>query len=126
MADWKKLLHNVLLADGVIDAPETAALKKEILADGIVDDEEVDFLVALRNASKKPGKEFEAFFFAALTANLLADGVIDAAEAKKLRTILFADGKIDAGEKAFLKNLKAKAKKAHASFDKLYDECMKA
>lgn len=37
-----------------------------------------------------------------LKASLLADGVIDAAEAKKLETLLFADGRIDKEEAEFL------------------------
>ncbi|MEI6415977.1 MAG: hypothetical protein WCP34_17205 [Pseudomonadota bacterium] len=62
MANWKSLLSKVLLADGVIDAPETKILKKEIFADGVVDNEEVDFLVSLRNAAKETSPEFNKFF----------------------------------------------------------------
>ncbi len=57
--------------------------------------------------------------------NLLADGVIDAAEAKKLRTILYADKVIDANEKKFLASLKKGAKETSPEFNKLYEECMK-
>ncbi len=121
MANWKQLLHDILLADGTIDTAETKIMKKEILSDGQVDDEEVDFLVSLRNKAKSAGADFEAFFFEALTSNILADGNIDAPEAKKLRAILFADGKIDAGEKAFMQGLKKKAKKTDPSFDKLLE-----
>lgn len=110
MADWKKLLKDVLLADGTIDAAETKIIKAEIMADGVVDAKEVDFLVDLRNSAKGNSPEFEKFFFAALTSNILADGVVDKKETKKIRAILFADGKIDREEKAFLKALKAKAK----------------
>jgi uncharacterized tellurite resistance protein B-like protein len=125
MADWKKLLTKVLLADGTVDAAEVKILKKEILADGEVDSEEIDFLVGLRNAAKQNSPEFDKFFFAALQKNLLADGVIDAAEAKKLRTILYADKVIDANEKKFLASLKKGAKETSPEFNKLYEECMK-
>ena len=125
MADWKKILRTVLLADGKIDADETKMLQKEILADGVVDQDEVDFLVDLRNSAKKRSPEFEGFFFKALSQNILADGVIDAAEAKKLRAILFADGKIDDGEKKFLQGLKKHAKKTSPEFDKLFEDCLK-
>lgn len=124
MANWKTLLNKVLLADGIIDSAETKLLKKEILADGVVDNEEVDFLVDLRNGSKKPGADFETFFFQALASNILADGVIDASEAKRLRKILFADGIIDANEKKFMKTLKTKATKTCPEFDRLYAECV--
>lgn len=124
MADWKKLLKQVLLADGVIDAAETRLIKKEILADGVVDGKEIDFLVELRNAAKKNSPEFEKFFFEALTMNILADGCIDRNEVRKLRSILYADGKIDNREKAFLKKLKARAKKACPEFDGLFKKCV--
>ena len=125
MADWKALLQKVLLADGVIDGAEVKLIKKEIMADGVVESEEVDFLVDLRNKAKKCSPEFVKFFFAALNSNLLDDGVIDAAEAKKLRKILLADGRIDADEKKFMQELKKKAKSTSPEFDKLYADCMK-
>ena len=124
MADWKKLLKTVLLADGTIDAAETKLIKAEIMADGVVDAKEIEFLVDLRNSAKENSPEFEKFFFSALTSNILADGVIDKKEAKQLRTIIFADGKIDKGEKAFLKALKAKAKSVCPEFETLYKECI--
>lgn len=125
MADWKLLLKKVLLADGVIDAEETKILKKEIYADDLVDEEEVNFLTDLRNSAKKPGPEFEKFFFEALKKNILADGVVDANEAKKLREIIFADKVVDENEKKFLKALKKEAKKVSPEFDLLLQECLK-
>ncbi len=125
MADWKNLLKKVFLADGVIDTAETAILKKEILADGVVDKEEVNFLVDLRNASKKTTPAFNSFFFSALKSHLLEDGVIDAAEVKALRKILFADGVIDDAEKRFMKDLKKSAKSVAPAFDKLLADCLK-
>jgi uncharacterized membrane protein YebE (DUF533 family) len=122
MADFKKLLTVVLLADGTIDDKEAKLIGKELLADGKIDNAEVEFLVGLRNAQKSPGKAFEKLFFDALTLNVLADGSIDDKEAKKLRAVLFADGKVDAAEKAFIKNLKKKAKSTSKGFDKLYAE----
>ena len=125
MADWKKLLKAVLLADGSVDASETALLRDEIMADAIVDDEEVEFLVTLRNAAKSTSDEFNAFFFEALKRNILADGVVDAGEVARLRKIIFADGIIDANEKAFMKDLKASAKSVAPEFEALLAECLK-
>ena len=125
MADWKALLQKVLLADGAIDTAEAKLIKKEIMADGVVENDEVDFLVELRNKARECSPEFNKFFFAALSSNLLADGVIDAGEAKKLRKILFADGVIDDNEKKFLKTLKKSAKKTCPEFDKLFADCIK-
>ncbi len=125
MANWKRLLKDVLLADGAIDAGEVALMRAEILADGVVDNAEVAFLVQLRNNAAKKCPEFERFFMDALASNILADGVVDAQEARKLRRILFADGKIDSAEKALLKNIKSKATKVCPEFDKLYRDCVK-
>jgi hypothetical protein len=125
MADWKKLLGEVLLADGTIDTDETRLLRTEILEDGVVDSEEVDFLVMLRNKARGLSPEFDDFFFAALESNILEDGVIDGDEAVRLRSILFADGVIDAKEKAFLNTLKSKAKRLCPEFDALYTDCMR-
>jgi len=125
MADWKMLLSKVLLADGVIDKAETALLKKAILADGVVDDEEVEFLVNLRNKAGETSPEFDQLFFSALKSNLLADGVIDAAETNRLRKILLADGVIDDDEKRFLKALKRGAKSVAPEFDALLEKCLK-
>lgn len=125
MADWQKLLKDVLLADGAIDAEETALLKAELLADGVIDNEEVDFLVCLRNNASECSDEFTAFFFEALASNILEDGVVDAGEAARIREILFADGVIDEDEKEFLSLLKSKAKSLSPEFEVLYNECMK-
>lgn len=125
MADWKHLLKNVILEDGVIDANEAKLLKKEIFADGVVDDEEVDFLVELKNKAKKTSAEFDRLFYSALKSNILADGVIDAKEARKLRSIIYADGSVDDMEKIFLKKLKKEAKELSPEFKKLYEDCMK-
>lgn len=125
MADWKNMLKNSILADGVIDADETKLLKKGIFADGIVDDEEVDFLVDLKNKAKKTSTEFNKLFYSALKSNILADGVIDAKEARKLHAIIFADGTVDDMEKSFLRGLKKGAKKLSPEFVKLYEKCMK-
>lgn len=125
MADWKKLLKDVLLADGAIDADETKLIEKELMADGVIDGEEVDFIVELRNEASECSPEFTKFFFTALASNILEDGVIDAGEAAKLREILYADGVIDADEKAFLSDIKSKAKSISPEFEALYNECMK-
>lgn len=99
--------------------------KLAIFADNIVDQEEVDFLVDLRNSARSRSPEFEEFFFYALKENILADGVVDTEEAKKLREIIFADGVVNDAEQKFLQELKRDAKKTSPEFDTLFDECMK-
>ena len=57
-----------------------------------------------------------------LKSELLADGVIDAAEVKELEAILFADGKIDADEAEFLFELNnaVSGKENHATWETLF------
>src|SRR5438093_5392982 len=101
MADWRKLVVNLVLADGVIEDGEVKVLKKELYKDGVIDRKEVEFLIDLRNQAQKKAKgeplsaTFEKFFFKAIEDNVLEDGVITGSEAKWLRTMLYADGKID-------------------------------
>jgi uncharacterized tellurite resistance protein B-like protein len=124
MANWKSLLAQVLLADGTIDAPETALLKRELLADGVVDREEVEFLTDLRNSARTASPEFTAFFFEALKLHLLADGVLDQEEAELVRKIILADGKIDDAERAFLAELKRGAKTIAPEFEKMLKDAL--
>jgi hypothetical protein len=133
MADWKKLAISTLLADGKIDDDEVKALKKELWEDKQIDQEEVRFLIDLRNAAQKKAKakkaevnpKFEAMFFQAIEQNVLKDGVIDREEARWLREMLFADKKIDANEAKFMNKLKKGARTTSPEFDALYAECMK-
>ena len=57
-----------------------------------------------------------------LRAELLADGVIDAAEVKELETVLFADGKIDTDEAEFLFDINnaVSGKANHTSWETLF------
>ncbi|MBI1917095.1 MAG: TerB family tellurite resistance protein [Planctomycetes bacterium] len=133
MADWRKLAIALTLADGKIDDEEVKILKKELWADGKIDKEEVKFLIELRNAAQKKAKArkaelnagFERLFFKAIEENVLADGKIDAGEARWLKDMLFADRKIDANEKKFLVRIKKAAKQTSPEFDALYNQCMK-
>lgn len=57
-----------------------------------------------------------------LKSQLLADGIIDAAEVKELEAVLFADGKIDTAEAEFLFELNnaVSGKANHASWETLF------
>jgi hypothetical protein len=132
MADWRKLAMAAILADGKIDDTEVKILRKELFGDKKIDDEERDFLIALRNAAQKKAYRgqlrpaFEKFFFEAIENNVLADGIIDAAEAKWLQKLIFADKKVDDNEKKFLARLKKGARRTSPEFDALYEKCMAA
>jgi hypothetical protein len=130
MADWKQLARKTILADGKIDDDEVKVLRKELYADGKIDKAEVEFLIALRNEAQKRAKggpinaNFERLFFKAMADKVLDNGIISAAEAKWLRTMLYADKKIDDNEKKFLKDLKKNATKISPAFEALYAECV--
>jgi hypothetical protein len=132
MADWRKLAMAAILADGKIDANEVKLLRKELFADKVIDNEERDFLIALRNTAQKKARggklspAFNKLFFSAIEANVLADGNIDAAEAKWLKSLIFADGKVDANEKKFLARLRKGARRTSPAFEALYAKCLSA
>jgi hypothetical protein len=130
MADWRKLVQAVLLADGKIDENEVKVLKKELWADGKITEDERDFLVELRNMAQKKAKAkkeevnpaFEKLFIQAIEDHVLEDGKISAEEVKWLRNMMMADKKIDAYEKKLLASLNKKAKEKDPSFDAMYNE----
>jgi len=51
-----------ILADGRIDAEETAWLRRMLFADGKIDDEERKFLHELKGEARQESPEFEALF----------------------------------------------------------------
>jgi len=119
MADWKKLAKALILADGYIEEKETEIIRKELLADGVINKSEAEFLVDLRNSAPKAVAKFHTFVFEIVKKAILADGDISAAEASWLQKFILADGKVDETEKAFLKDLKASAKKTCPEFEEL-------
>ncbi len=119
MADWKKLAKALVLADGYIEEKETEIIKKEILADGLVSKSEAEFLLDLRKSAPKAVLKFHQLVFDVVKKAILADGDISATEAAWLEKFVTADGTVDDLEKAFLKDLKASAKKTSPEFEAL-------
>ena len=132
--EWRDVTLKAFLADGKVDEPEIAILKKEFKAStGNWFAEGVTFLVDLREAYTKKAKAkkealsdvFENFFFKVVTDYVMQDGEISDHEAKWLRETLFADGKIDDREWAFLQKLNKKATKKSNAFITLYSDAEK-
>jgi len=119
MADWKKLAKAVILADGYIEEKETDIIRKELLADGVINKSEAEFLIDLRNSAPKAVAKFHTFVFEVVKKAILTDGDISADEAAWITKFILADGKVDDTEKAFLKDLKASAKKTSPEFEEL-------
>jgi hypothetical protein len=124
MLDLQKL-KDQLLAHGIVDEEAVDLICRKLYADGKIDKKEVEFLVALRKEAQLFCPTFEQLFFQAVKHHILADGCIDAEEARLLQQIVHADGKIDVQEKRFLRELKHEAKQVGPEFRQLYDECMK-
>jgi hypothetical protein len=131
---WRDITIKAFLADGKVDEPEIAILKRELKAStGNWFKEGVTFLVDLRNAYTKKAKAkkealsdvFENFFFKVVTDYVMKDGSISDHEAKWLRETLFADGKIDDREWDFLQNLDKKATKKSNAFITLFADAQK-
>ena len=57
-----KAIKDHLLADGWIDAQDTAWLRRMLDADGKIDDEERKFLHGLKGEAKQVSREFEVLF----------------------------------------------------------------
>src|SRR3989442_14574600 len=106
MAEWKKVAKRALLLDGRIDLKETAIIREEIFADDRVDKSELEFLFSLRKEAETCVAAFTELFFKAVKQHMLADGVISAAAAKRLRKMIFTDGTIDENEKKRMQTLK--------------------
>lgn len=130
--EWREVAVKALLADGKVDEPEIAVLKKVLKSSaGGVLQEGATFLTQLRNeytkkAKKEPLSEaFEKYYFKTITDYVMKDGEISDYEAKWLRETLFADGKIDDREWEFLQALNKKAKNKANSFVQLYADAEK-
>ena len=126
MANWRNLCKAALLADGTIDDREVAILRKEFFADGRIDRAELEFILEVRREARSSVPAFQKLVFECVRSVILADGVIDAAEAALLRQWIFADGKVDVDEKHWLKEFKVLADRVCPEFTALYDECMKS
>jgi hypothetical protein len=132
--DWREIALKAFLADGKVDEPEIAILKKELKAStGNYFQEGVTFLVQLRDAYTRKAKAkkealsdvFENFFFKVVQDNVLKDGAISDHEAGWLRETLFADGKIDDREWTFMQTLDKKAKEKSNAWIQLFADCQK-
>jgi hypothetical protein len=117
-----QVLKDIILADDVIEAPETTLLKNEIFADGVVDQEEIDFLIDLRNSATATCQTFDDFFFDALRRYALADGVIDAAKVLKLRAAILERPPLQEAQKMLLQSLREATPHACPEFHALYGE----
>ncbi len=96
-----------ILKDGVIDAVETAEIRKEVYADGKVDRKEVEDLFTLKDSATEVCPEFKALVVEATMNCLTEDGVIDEEEKEWIKGLIEADGEIDEVEQEILSRINA-------------------
>jgi hypothetical protein len=120
--DWPQFAKRLLLDDGVITERETLMLKRAIFEDGVVDREEIEFLVDLKRDAREVHPDFDRFLFRILHRFVMADNVINDAEARWLRTIMPVDRPLNEIEREFLIGLREAAKKRSRIFDALFAE----
>jgi hypothetical protein len=129
MADWRATAKLLVLADGTIDDDEVRILRKAILADNYVDQEEIAFLVDLRNTARRKAKggkvnaNFEKLFYDGVTNYVLSPGGgISAEKTAWLKQTLYPSKKVDAEAKKFLGRLKKSVTQSSPEFNALHDE----
>ncbi|WP_372364705.1 hypothetical protein [Candidatus Uabimicrobium sp. HlEnr_7] len=120
MANWKELATKLILVDREIDARETRLIKEMILEDSVIDEEELEFLIHLRNTAKTKHQKFEQFFFKSLRKFMLKDGNITSKKAQKIHEIITVDEKIGRRERKFVRELRVDAKKCSKKYDELF------
>ncbi|MCY2927893.1 MAG: hypothetical protein NTV86_00075 [Planctomycetota bacterium] len=136
---WKKLFVDAITSHvlddpqspGEVDAAETRYLLKKISADGKVDDVELALLVNIVTKAKATSSAFQRFVLAALKAAILEDGVIDAAEVKMLRSVVYGSGSgggagVDRPEADFLFELNdaVSGRRNHPSWKRFFVEAI--
>jgi uncharacterized tellurite resistance protein B-like protein len=110
-------IKSAILADGKIDAEETAMLRQILFADGKIEQAEADLLFELNNKCSVGVNDpsWTELFVEAISSFLLDDqdspDEIDATESAWLLQQVMGDGKLDETEKTLLQNLNAQAKK---------------
>jgi len=136
---WKELfvqaLSDHVLKDEIspdeIDEDEEQYLISKIQADDQVDDVELALLVNIIATAKKTSESFQAFVLSSLRDAVLEDGVVDEAEVKMIRKVIYGTGSgagegVDRAEADFLFELNdtTSGKKNHPSWKDLFVEAI--
>ena len=124
MADYRKLVIDLIAAGGKFDNVESRLLKKALYSDGRITHAEVLFVGELRASMVKRarGEQTDAidrFFLSCLHDGVIGNGIISAEEVAIIKKHLVTDKKLTHHSKKFLENLKKKATSVTAEFDAL-------
>lgn len=132
---WQQLFVQAITAHvlgddktpGSVDEDETSYLVAKIQSDGLVDEAERALLVNIIKKASSTSDSFCHFVLSTLKTSILADGVIDEAEVRQIRTVIYGAGggggtRVDRAEADFLFELNnATSQKAnHESWKELF------
>lgn len=121
MADWKKLVIKLILADRQVSARETRLIK-EVISENEINEEELEFLIHIRNHTKTKHPKFEQYFFKCLKKYILKDGDVTSEKAQKIHDIITADEKVQRRERKFIREIKKEAKQCSSKYEELFAE----
>jgi hypothetical protein len=117
-------LKSEILSEGrdlhIRDA-DVARIRERLPADGALGADDLTALAELRSEARSSCAAFDALFFPAFKAYLLADGVISHHERFLLLRMLFSGGGVDDTERRFLVKLRNEVTVLTPEFDDLCD-----
>ncbi|MEZ6141784.1 MAG: hypothetical protein R3B84_14530 [Zavarzinella sp.] len=125
MADFRKLVIDLVVADGVIEADEIKLIKKSLYADKMLTRDEVAFLTDLRAVAARKKIDltaFDKFYLQAIHDNILGNGIISKEEASLAQELVVKPKHFAEVALKFLQNLKKKATKVAPEFDALLEK----
>lgn len=120
-----RTLRAILLYDGSIEDSEVEILRLKLNDNGTIDQEDIEFLIELRNEAESVCAAFEELLFHSIKVNLLMNRAIDSEKATWLRQKLFTNKWIDKRGPQLLWEIITGANWTSKEFKALYLEHMK-
>jgi hypothetical protein len=121
-------LKTEILRDGVnlrVGPGEWDRIRASLPASGPPSPDELRVLAEIRAEARAVCPEFDAYFFPAFKAYLLADGRVDDAERFQVLRVVYGGGRIDDAERRFLSELWAELPDPSPEFTDLYQQAMR-
>lgn len=127
MSTLREVTKNMLEegSDLQIDQGDWDRIRVALPADGRLGKEDLQVLLDLRSRAYAACPAFDAFFFPAFKAHLLADGVVTPMEQFQLLRMLYGGHRIDDAERRFLTELRSELREVTPEFEAMYRQVMK-